>query len=142
MAAPLIDTQDIVDSLANSLDEDWAIPIYTDFPNDRDVVRFGLYVSDVSQVSRTPYQLGVTFGGGTYSTIDEFEIVYVTFQEDPHKTAINAIISDLVTVNSVATGEPLMNGYYERNYDQSLEYTVSQGEKNVWTFRMSRLEFQ
>lgn len=142
MASPYIDTQDIVNSLSNSFDADWAIPIFEDYPSDSEVVRYGVYVSDVHAVERVPYKLGVTYGGGTYDTTDQFQIVYVSFQEDPHNIDVNNIISNLVSVNVANTATPLMDGYFERDFDQSLSYGPTQAEKHTWTFRMHRLEFQ
>ena len=141
MAAPFIDTQDVINSLADSLDPDWAIPLYSDFPSDSDIVRYGIYVSDVHQVERTPYQLGVTFGGGTYDATDQFQVVYISFQDDPHNIDVNTIISDLVSVNNPDSTTPLMDGYFERDFDQALVYGP-QAERHSWTFRMHRLEFQ
>ncbi len=142
MAAPLITTQDVIASLNNSIPTLWAIPLYDDFPSDSDIVRYGIYVSDVHSVERNPYKLGTVYGGGSIYTVhDQFEIVYVSFQDDQHNLDVNNIISELCTVDAPNTTTPLFDGYYQTDFDQVLFYGV-QAEKHTWTFHLHRLEFQ
>lgn len=131
---PLITTTQIIKALQVSIPKLWNIPIYDDFPSDSDVVRFGVYVSDVHTVERNPYQLGVTAGGAIYTAIDQFGVTYVSFQDDPYNVQVNAIIANLVYA-------AIMEGYHERDFSQELFYGM-QAEKHTWTFQLKRLEFQ
>ena len=57
-----------------------------------------------------------------------------------YNVAVNAIIANLVT--SVKNdGVQLMDGYFERDFDQVRTYGPTQAEKHTWTFRMLRMEF-
>ena len=118
----------------------WNIPIYSDFPSDSEKVRYGIYVSDVHTVSRNPHQLGIQYCGAIYHAFDEFSVTYISYQDDPYNVAVNAIIANLV-VAIKDDGEQLMNGYFERNFDQVRTYGPTQAEKHTWTFSLTRLEF-
>ena len=137
--APLVTTSDIIAVLQRDIPKAWAIPIYDDFPSDSDIVRFGVYVSDVHTVERNPHQLGVQYCGTIYHAYDSFKVVYVSFQDDPYTINLNAIIANLV-IAAKSDGQILFDGYFERNFDQELAYG-SQAEKHIWTFRLLRLEF-
>jgi hypothetical protein len=138
--APTINTQQIIDVLKRDIPKQWNIPIYDDFPSDSEVVRYGIYVSDVHTVSRNPHQLAVQYCGAIYHAFDEFNVTYISYQDDPYNLQVNAIIGNLVTAVK-DDGVQLMDGYFERNFDQVRTYGPTQAEKHTWTFSLVRMEF-
>ena len=138
--APTVTVTQITDVLKRDIPRAWNIPIYDDFPSESDVVRYGVYVSDVHTVSRNPHQLAIQYCGAIYHAYDEFGITYISYQDDPYNTAVNAIIANLVTAVK-DDGVQLMDGYFERDFDQVRTYGPTQAEKHTWTFRMLRMEF-
>ena len=137
---PTVTVNEIIAVLKRDIPKAWNIPIYDDFPSDSEVVRYGVYVSDVHTVSRNPHQLGIQFCGAIYHAVDEFNITYISYQDDPYNTAINAIIANLVTAFK-NDGVQLMDGYFERNFEQVRTFGPTQAEKHTWTFSLTRLEF-
>jgi hypothetical protein len=138
--APTVTVNQIIDVLKRDIPKAWNIPIYDDFPSDSDVVRYGIYVSDVHTVSRNPHQLAIQYCGAIYHAIDEFGVTYISYQDDPYNVAVNAIIGNLVTAVK-NDGVQLMDGYFERNFDQVRSFGPTQAEKHTWTFSLTRLEF-
>lgn len=136
--APLIETQEIIDALFLTIPKSWNIPIFGEFPSDNEIVRYGIYVSDVHTTERSVNQLGVQYCGSIYNAIDSFNVTYISYQDDPYNSQVNAIIANLVT-DSV-DGVQLMDGYFERTFNQDLIYGP-QAERHIWTFQMKRLEF-
>ena len=137
---PLVNDTQIVDVLKRDIPKKWSIPIYTDFPSDSDVVRYGIYVSDVHTNSRNPHQLGVNYCGTIYHAYDEFQVTYISYQDDPYNVQVNAIIANLV-VALKDDGQQLFDGYFQRDFDQVRTYGPTQAEKHIWTFSLLRLEF-
>lgn len=137
---PTVTETQISTVLKRDIPKAWNIPIYSDFPSDSEVVRYGVYVSDVHTVSRNPHQLGIQYCGAIYHAVDEFNVTYISYQDDPYNTAINAIIANLVTAIK-NDGVQLMDGYFERNFEQVRSYGPTQAEKHTWTFSLTRLEF-
>ena len=137
---PTVTVNEIIAVLKRDIPKAWNIPIYDDFPSDSEVVRYGVYVSDVHTVSRNPHQLGIQFCGAIYHAVDEFNITYISYQDDPYNTAINAIIANLVTAFK-NDGVQLMDGYFERDFEQVRTFGPTQAEKHTWTFSLTRLEF-
>jgi hypothetical protein len=137
---PTVNSTQIINVLRRDIPKAWNIPIYDDFPSDSDVVRYGIYVSDVHTVSRNPHQLAIQYCGAIYHAYDEFGITYISYQDDPYNVAVNAIIGNLVTAVK-DDGVQLMDGYFERDFDQVRTYGPTQAEKHTWTFRMLRMEF-
>lgn len=138
--APTVNTQQIIDVLKRDIPKQWNIPIYDDFPSDSEVVRYGIYVSDVHTVSRNPHQLAVQYCGAIYHAFDEFNVTYISYQDDPYNLQVNAIIANLVTAVK-DDGVQLMDGYFERDFDQVRSYGPTQAEKHTWTFSLVRMEF-
>lgn len=135
MALPLISKTDLVNSLANT------IPVVTprieisdEYPNDETVIRYGVFVSDVSTIEKVPYKLGVTYGGSIYTCTDEFEVLYVSYQDDNNTSNVTNAIQNL------SGNLTLMNGYHEIDFTQSVELG-SRAEKRTYTFQIKRLEF-
>ena len=144
MSAPLITQEQIVAAVKASMISSWNMPVYGEFPSDQSAVRFGLYIGEVFTTDRNPngtVGLGVTLGSNVYNAKDQFEIVYISFQDDTNANAVNGLISQLVTYIVPSTGLPLFNGYHERDFSQQLEYGPNR-EKYTWTFNLTRLEFQ
>ena len=137
---PTVNSTQIIDVLRRDIPKAWNIPIYDDFPSDSDVVRYGIYVSDVHTVERNPHQLGIQYCGSVYHAYDEFGVTYISYQDDPYNVAVNAIIGNLVTAIK-DDGVQLMDGYFERDFDQVRSYGPTQAEKHTWTFRLLRMEF-
>lgn len=137
---PLVNDTQIVDVLKRDIPNKWNIPIYTDFPSDSDVVRYGIYVSDVHTNSRNPHQLGINYCGTIYHAYDEFQVTYISYQDDPYNVQVNAIIANLV-VALKDDGQQLFDGYFQRDFDQVRTYGPTQAEKHIWTFSLLRLEF-
>lgn len=138
--APTVNTQQIIEVLKRDIPRAWNIPIYDDYPSESDVVRYGVYVSDVHTVSRNPHQLGIQYCASIYHAFDEFNITYISFQDDPYNIQINAIIANLVTAIK-DDGKQLFDGYFERDFDQVRTYGPTQAERHTWTFRLLRMEF-
>lgn len=138
--APTVNTQQIIEVLKRDIPKAWNIPIYDDYPSESDVVRYGVYVSDVHTVSRNPHQLGIQYCASIYHAFDEFNITYISFQDDPYNIQINAIIANLVTAIK-DDGKQLFDGYFERDFDQVRTYGPTQAERHTWTFRLLRMEF-
>jgi len=119
----------------------WNVPIFTEFASDTDIVRYGLYVSNIVTVNRVPNQLGVTTGSNIYNATDTFYIAYISFQTDPNVNRVRDMVNNLVTENYPGTTVPFLDGYFERNYAEELNYGT-QRERYTWTFKLTRLEFQ
>lgn len=138
--APLVTGEQIVEILLRDIPKAWNIPVYNDFPSDSDVVRYGIYVSDVHTVSRNPHQLGIQYCASIYHAFDEFNVTYISYQDDPYNVQVNAIIANLVTAIK-DDGQQLFDGYFERDFDQVRTYGPTQAEKHTWTFSLLRMEF-
>lgn len=138
--APTVNETQISDVLRRDIPKAWNIPIYSDFPSDSEVVRYGIYVSDVHTVSRNPHQLAIQYCGAIYHAYDEFGITYISYQDDPYNTAVNAIIANLVTAVK-DDGNQLFDGYFQRDFEQVRSYGPTQAEKHTWTFSLLRMEF-
>jgi len=138
--APTVNTQQIIDVLKRDIPRTWNVPIYDDFPSEDEKVRYGIYVSDVHTNSRNPHQLGIQYCGAIYHAFDVFDVTYISYQDDPYNLDVNAIIANLV-IALKDDGQQLMEGYFERNFNQVRTYGPTQAEKHVWTFELTRLEF-
>ena len=137
---PTVTETQISDVLKRDIPTAWNIPIYSDFPSDSEKVRYGVYVSDVHTVSRNPHQLGIQYCGAIYHAVDEFNVTYISYQDDPYNLQVNAIIANLVTALK-DDGQQLFDGYFQRDFDQVRTYGPTQAEKHTWTFSLTRLEF-
>lgn len=137
---PFVTGTDIVNVLKRDIPKAWNIPVYDDFPSEADVVRYGVYVSDVHLDERNPHQLGVQYCATIYHAYDVFNVTYISYQDDPYNIAVNAIIANLVTALK-DNGQQLFDGYFERDFDQVRTYGPTQAERHTWTFRLLRMEF-
>jgi hypothetical protein len=141
MAAPLVTQQQVVTALKNLIPKNYRVEIFDDYPSEIEVVRYGLYVSDLHSVERNPYQLAVNLGGNIYHVRDQCKIVYISFQDDPFNIQVNAFVSDLMSYVVPSTGIQLFDGYHERTFTQDVNYGT-QAERHSWVLDLHRLEFQ
>jgi len=138
---PFITQAQVTKMLQFYIPKSWNVPIFTEFASDTDIVRYGLYVSNIVTVNRVPNQLGVTTGSNIYNATDTFYIAYISFQTDPNINRVRDMVNNLVTENYPGTDVPFLDGYFERNYAEDLNYGT-QRERYTWTFELTRLEFQ
>ncbi len=138
---PFITQAQVTKMLQFYIPKSWNVPIFTEFASDTDIVRYGLYISNIVTVSRVPNQLGVTTGSNIYNATDTFYIAYISFQTDPNINRVRDMVNNLVTENYPGTDVPFLDGYFERNYAEDLNYGT-QRERYTWTFELTRLEFQ
>lgn len=104
------------------------------YPSNDDVVPFGVYVRDCHPISREVNQLGTTVCGSVYTVTDQFEILYVSFQDDPQSLIV------LGHVNDLAADSQFFDGYYEVTFAKS-ETLGNRSEKHTYTFNMKRLDY-
>ena len=138
---PYITQAQVTKMLQFYIPKSWNVPIFTEFASDTDIVRYGLYISNIVTVNRVPNQLGVTTGSNIYNATDTFYIAYISFQQDPNINRVRDMVNNLVTENYPGTNVPFLDGYFERNYAEDLNYGT-QRERYTWTFELTRLEFQ
>ena len=138
---PYITQAQLTKMLQFYIPKSWNVPIFTEFASDTDIVRYGIYISNIVTVSRVPNQLGVTTGSNIYNATDTFYIAYISFQTDPNVNKVRDMVNNLVTENYPGTEVPFLDGYFERNYAEDLNYGT-QRERYTWTFELTRLEFQ
>lgn len=104
------------------------------YPSNDDVVPFGVYVRDCHPISRDTYQLGTTVCGSIYTVTDQFEILYVSFQDDPQSLVV------LGRINDLAADSTFFDGYFEINFSKT-EVIGNRSEKHTYTFNIKRLDF-
>lgn len=104
------------------------------YPSTDDVVPFGVYVRDCHPVSREVNQLGTTTCGSVYTVTDQFEILYVSFQDDPQSIFVLGHINDL------AANTNFFDGYFEVTYSKT-EVLGNRSEKHTYTFNLKRLDY-
>ena len=132
MALPLFNTVEIIKVLKTTIKN---VEIFDEFPQETENVRNGVYVSGVSVVSRIPYQLGIQTGAHIYTSTDNFQIIYVTYQGDEYQDSTALSIQELVENNE------LMNGYHQRDFTVE-ERFVNRAEYRTYDFSLNRIEFQ
>lgn len=143
---PYITGAEVFKMVRSMIPKSWNVPVFsnTDFASDTDIVRYGIYISDIVTTDRSPngtVGLGVTNGSNVYNATDEFYIAYISFQQDPNLGRVRDMINNLVTANYPGTDIPFMNGYFQRDYAEVLNYGT-QRERYTWAFKLTRLEFQ
>jgi len=104
------------------------------YPSADDVVPFGIYVRDCHPIARETYQLGVQNCGSIYTVTDQFEILYVSFQNDPLSLVV------LGRINDLAADSQFFDGYFEVNFSKT-EVLGNRSEKHTYTFNIKRLDF-
>jgi hypothetical protein len=104
------------------------------YPSNDDVVAFGVYIRDCHPISREVNQLGTTICGSVYTVTDQFEILYVSFQNDPQSLVVLGHINDL------AANSNFFDGYYEVTFTKT-EVLGQRSEKHTYTFNLKRLDY-
>jgi hypothetical protein len=104
------------------------------YPSADDVVPFGVYVRDCHPISREVNSLGVQNCASIYAVTDQFEILYISFQNDPLSLAV------LGRINDLAADSQFFNGYYEVTFTKT-EVLGNRSEKHTYTFNLKRLDF-
>jgi hypothetical protein len=140
LTGPFTTRQQILEVLRRDIPKDVNVPIYDEFPSDSSKVRYGLYVSAPDTVSRSVNQLAVQYCGSIYEEVDEFDVLFVSFQEDPLAPTVNAIVRNILT-SVKDDGTQLFDGYFSRTFDQTFEYGPTRAEIYTWIFSLTRLDF-
>jgi hypothetical protein len=143
MAQPLVTPERIILALNQQFTSqlpNTVIEVFDVWTSTPDNVRYGVYVSDVTQVSKQPYQLAVTSNCGIYQVVDQFDITFISFKNDPNEMTVMNIISDLPGYTLTGQTTPLFDGYHQRTYSQNEEFGP-RAARHLWEFQMERLEF-
>jgi hypothetical protein len=132
---PLIVKQQIIDYLkvvTNTLVP--IIEVSPIYPSADDIVAYGIYVSDVSTKSREVYQLGTQSCGSIYTMTDDFQILFVSYQDDPKWIYVEERIQNL------SAASQFFDGYFEVTFVQDV-VLGNKSEKRTYTFTLKRLNF-
>ena len=135
MSRPLVDKAQVVAYLrAVAKLQTPIIEVSGNYPSEDDNVAYGLYVDDVTNNGRTVNQLGVQYCGSMYDADDQFNILYISFQNDPQSLVIQDAIEDL------AGNVNFFDGY--KSVEMDREVTIgNKSEIHTYTFDLTRLEF-
>ena len=132
---PLIVKQNIIDYI--KVVADTLVPIVEVsgvYPATDDIVPYGIYVDDVSTISREVNQNGVTRCGTIYTMTDQFNVLFVSIQDDPKWIFIEE------RIQSMAADAGFFNGYYEVTFTQDI-VIGNRSEKRTYVFNLKRLNF-
>jgi len=132
---PLLVKQNIIDYLKVVTDN--LVPIVEvsgTYPSTDDVVPYGIYVDDVSTVSREVNQLGVQPCGSVYTMTDQFSILFVSIQDDPKWIYVEERIQNM------SADSQFFDGYFEVTFTQDI-VIGNRSEKRTYTFNIKRLNF-
>jgi hypothetical protein len=99
-----------------------------------------LYVSAPDTVSRSVNQLAVQYCGYIYEEVDQFDVIFVSYQDDPYARTVNALVRNLLT-SVKDDGDQLFDGYFSRTFDQTFDYGPTRAETYTWIFSLTRLDF-
>jgi hypothetical protein len=105
------------------------------YPSDDATVAYGVYVDDVGYESREVYQLGIQKCGSIYTATDSFNILYVSYQNDPLRDQVEDAIYDL------ASDSGFFDGYHEVTFTEDSVLGNSKSERVTYTFNLKRLNF-
>lgn len=110
------------------------IEVSSTFPSEDDNIAYGLYVDDVTDNGRSVNQLGIQNCASMYNAEDQFNILYISFQNDPQAPVI------LNSINNLAANVNFFDGYTSVEFDRDV--TIGQrSEIHNYTFTLTRLEF-
>jgi hypothetical protein len=132
---PLLVKQNIIDYLM--VVTETLVPIVEVsgiYPAADDIVPYGIYVSDVSTKSREVNQLGTQPCGSIYTMTDDFQILFVSTQDDPKWIFIEQRIQNM------SADSAFFNGYYEVTFTQDV-VLGNRSEKRTYNFNLKRLNF-
>ena len=104
------------------------------YPSADDAVAYGIYIDDVSTISREVYQLGTQPCGSIYTMTDQFAILFVSFQNDPQWIYLEERIQNMAADTS------FFSGYFEVTFTQDV-VIGNRSEKRTYTFNLKRLNF-
>ena len=104
------------------------------YPSADDIVAYGVYVDDVSTISREVNQLGTTPCGSVYTMTDQFQVLVVSYQNDPQWIFVEQRIQDM------GSDSDFFQGYYEVTWTQDI-VIGNRSEKRTYTFDLKRLNF-
>jgi len=104
------------------------------YPSADDIVAYGVYVDDVSTISREVNQLGTTPCGSVYTMTDQFQVLVVSYQNDPQWIFVEERIQDM------GSDSDFFQGYYEVTWTQDV-VIGNRSEKRTYTFNLKRLNF-
>ena len=134
--SPLVTKAQIVAYLRQVCNELTPIVEVSDlYPSDDVVVAYGVYVGDVDYETREVYQLGVQKCGAIYQATDSFEILYVSYQNDPLRDQVEDRVNDL------ASDSGFFDGYHEVTFSEDTVLGNSKSRKTTYTFSLKRLNF-
>lgn len=135
MSRPLVDKAKIVTYLrAVARQQTPIVEVSATYPSEDDNIAYGLYVDDVTNNSRTVNQLAIQKCGAMYDAVDQFNILYISFQNDPQALVIQDAIEDL------AGNVNFFDGYTSVEFDR--EVTIgNRSEIHTYTFDLTRLDF-
>lgn len=135
MSRPLVDKAQIVTYLrAVARQQTPIVEVSATYPSEDDNIAYGLYVDDVTNNSRTVNQLAIQKCGAMYDAVDQFNILYISFQNDPQALVIQDAIEDL------AGNVNFFDGYTSVEFDR--EVTIgNRSEIHTYTFDLTRLDF-
>lgn len=134
MAMPYVTQDQIVVYLRERAPQSPVIEVFETYPKDDSITPYGVYVKDVNTESREPYRLGVTYGGSIYTETDTFQIVFVSFQNDPQSYQMREVIENM------AANVVFFNGYHEVDFTKDIEIG-NRSEKYTYSYSVKRLEF-
>ena len=135
MSRPLVDKAQVVEYLrAVARQQTPIIEVSATYPSEDDNIAYGLYVDDVTNNERSINQLAIQNCGSMYDAEDQFNILYISFQNDPQSIVIQDAIEDL------AGNVNFFDGY--TSVEMSREVTIgNRSEIHTYTFDLTRLEF-
>ena len=104
------------------------------YPSEDSTIAYGIYVDDVTENSRTVNQLAVQQCGSMYNAVDEFNILYISYQNDPQSAVM------LNAINNLAANVSFFDGYSSVEYNRDVTIG-NRSEIHTYTFNLTRLEF-
>lgn len=133
---PLVNRDEVVAYLRQVCNELTPIVEVSDiYPSDDLIVAYGVYVGDVDYQSREVYQLGVQKCGSIYTAIDSFDILFVSYQNDPLRIPVEDAVYNLASDSS------FFNGYHEVTFSEDTVLGNSKSRRTTYTFNLKRLNF-
>jgi hypothetical protein len=104
------------------------------YPSEDSTIAYGIYCDDVTENSRSVNQLGVQSCASMYNAVDEFNILYISYQNDPQAPVI------LNATNNLAANVNFFDGYTSVEYNRDVTIG-NRSEIHTYTFNLTRLEF-
>lgn len=135
MSNPIITTNSVIEYLLTHFKcNEPFIQVIETFPNETDQVAYGVYVDSVRTISRDAFQMAIQKCGSIYTTTDSFDILFVSFQNDPQISFVEGVIQ------SLAQDIKFFDGYNAVTYSVNSELG-SRAQKRTYTFNLTRTEF-